>query len=441
MIYNAPTKGTFQRWADHVGDDSYTWDNMAPFMKRVVDFSANAARRPANATPKYDPSVFSTTGGPLKLSYPAWVNPVSYYGPHAFQTLGLKEIPGFTNGDLQGWGWYQWTIDPSTGLRSSAESSYLSQAFERPGLTTYVNSRVQRIILDKNNCAVGVNVTNDGKRQFTISARKEVILAAGPWHSPQLLMVSGIGPKEALQKYGIPVVSDLQGVGQNMWDSAYVGGPIWELSAPGWDVDKANTALVESASGPLTNIGYDIGAFERLPNSWREKLSDKARQDLAWFPDDWPDYEYTLAQWEQDGKQLGQIGVTLDATTSRGNMTIRSASVHDPPVINPNWMRDETDQEMAVLSYQRIRSAMTSIPIVTGDEIFPLKNQTTYQQLLAAIKVGGLLPIHHASASCESTSYSIHVLADVTQVRWAKRAIQTPWSVPKEWCLGSSNCV
>lgn len=130
-------------------------------------------------------------------------------------------------------------------------------------------------------------MTNYGKREFTISAKKEVILAAGPWHSPQLLAVSGIGPKETLQKYDIPIISDLPGVGSNMWDSAYVGGPIWEIKAPGWNVYEANAALVDNASGPLTNIGYDIGAFERLPLSWREKLSKKAKQDLAWFPDDW----------------------------------------------------------------------------------------------------------------------------------------------------------
>ena len=105
MIYKYPSKGAFQRWAELTKDDSYTWENMHPFMKRVLQFSTNE-KRPANATPKYDPNLFSA-GGPLKLSYPAWINPVSYYGPHAFETLGLKEIPGFTTGDMQGYGWYQ----------------------------------------------------------------------------------------------------------------------------------------------------------------------------------------------------------------------------------------------------------------------------------------------------------------------------------------------
>lgn len=292
-------------------------------------------------------------------------------------------------------------------------------------------------IIFENGSAVGVNVTNLGRRPFTISARKEVIVSAGAWHSPQLLMVSGIGPKKTLQKFDIPVISDLPGVGQNMWDSCYVGGPIWQLNAPGWDVDTANTALVESASGPLTNIGYDVGAFERLPDSWRANLSAKARQDLAWFPDDWPDYEYTLAQWEQDGIQVGQIGVTLDSPISRGNMTIRSSSMQDPPIINPNWMRDETDQEMAVLSYRRIREAMASIPIITGEEIFPQSNATTYDQLLVAIKSGGLVPIHHASASCKSMCLKGRVLivANINQVPWGRRAIQTQWSTPKDESL------
>ena len=194
MIYNRPSKGAYQFWAEKVSDQVYTWDNMAPFHERSMQFSTNAQHRPANATPLYDASVFSLTGGPLHVSYPGYVYPIAYYGNKAFSSIGLKEIPGFTIGDLHGWSWWQFMIDANIGLRSSSESSFLAQALGRPGLTTYVNSMARNIVFS-NKKAVCVNITNYGQQPFPLTARKEVIVSAGVYDSPQLLMVSGIGPK------------------------------------------------------------------------------------------------------------------------------------------------------------------------------------------------------------------------------------------------------
>lgn len=94
----------------------------------------------------------------------------------------------------------------------------MTKAFERPSLTTYLSAQARNIIFE-NNTATGVNVTINGLCPFTLTARKEVIVSAGVWHSPQLLMVSEIGPADTLNKFDIPIESDLAGVGQNMWDT------------------------------------------------------------------------------------------------------------------------------------------------------------------------------------------------------------------------------
>jgi len=411
-MFQRPTKGAYQFWADKVGDQAYTWDNMVPFLERSMQFSTNAEHRPANATPLYNASVFSSTGGRLHVSYPGYVYPIASYGSDVFSSIGLSEIPGFTTGDLQGWGWWQFTIDPNTGLRSSSESSFLAEALGRPGLTTYVNSMARNIIFS-NKTAVGVNITNYGQRPFTLTARKEVIVSSGIYNSPQLLMVSGIGPKQTLNQFDIPVVSDLQGVGQNTRDSCAINGPVYEINADSYGtwqrpekLDQAIQTYYQNTSGPMTNIGLDIGAFEKLPDSWRGNLSSRALQDLAEFPSDWPEIEYMLEGVEALSlniditKSYATINVFVVATTSRGNMTIGSASNLDPPIIQPNWLQNTTDQEMAVQAFKRAREAWKAVSISVGEEVFPGTNVTTDADLLTAIKQN-LVPTHHGTASCE----------------------------------------
>lgn len=417
MMFNRPTVGAYQAWADHVGDQNWTWDSMVPFMKRTVDFSPNPTHRPSDASnsPMYNTSVFSPAGGPLHLTYPAYSYPLSDYGSQAFSSIGMTEIDGMTTGDLNGYGWWQFTIDPSTGLRSSSESSFLASAFQRPQLSVYINSQANNIIFE-NGAAIGVNVTNYGQRPFKISAKKEVVVSAGAWHSPQLLMVSGCGPEETLMKFGIPVVSDLPGVGQNMWDSCSIGGITYEINTTSYshwqapeNMDTAVNELLSNASGPLTNIGLDIGAWEKLPAEFRANLSESARQALDWFPDDWPEIEYSLQSQpgnlepaeQATKKQYGTVGAILIAPLSRGNMTIRSASNLDPPIITPNWLQNETDQEVAVQAYKRARMVWEAIPARIGEELVPGKNVSTDTQILDYIK-NNLGVIHHASSSCES---------------------------------------
>lgn len=105
-------------------------------------------------------------------------------------------------------------------------------------------------------------------------------------------MVSSIGPKAALNKFGIEVVKDLPGVGQNMWNSTNIGGPVYEVSVPGYTywqqpgpMADAQAQLLTNVSDPLTNIGLEIGAWETFPD--RSNLSESTQQALSGIPADW----------------------------------------------------------------------------------------------------------------------------------------------------------
>jgi choline dehydrogenase len=401
-------------WAEEVGDDTYKWEHMVEYLGRSATFFANPHRAGDDVA-----ALPSTSGdGPLKVTKPAYVSPLSFHGLEAFSPVGLGQRRSVTSGSLDGVGWWQFTVDPATGLRSSAETSFLALAFNKPDsrLRTYTNTVARRILFN-NKRAIGVVVSTVGvsNRLFTLRARKEVIVAAGPYHSPQLLMVSGVGNKDVLEPLGIPVVSNLKGVGQKMHDSCYLAGPVHEVSTPGtpyWResarMASATAQLLSNASGPLTNIGVDIAVWDLLPQGTRKRLSQASRDKLDTLPADWPLVEFSISSANrvlhtiEPGRHYGTIDCILVAATSRGNMTIVSGNMLDPPVIDPNWLRDETDQEVAVQAYRRAREVWEAISdnIRLGDEVYPGKDVETDAELLEAIKAA-MGPIHHASSSCE----------------------------------------
>jgi 5'-oxoaverantin cyclase/versicolorin B synthase len=97
------SKGAYQKWADHVGDQSYTWDNWLPYFKKSVKFSDPSTNpRPDNATANYDSDAFSANGGPVHVAYPHWTNAISSWVDKTFEALGIPLADGFSNGNLLG---------------------------------------------------------------------------------------------------------------------------------------------------------------------------------------------------------------------------------------------------------------------------------------------------------------------------------------------------
>lgn len=126
----------------------------------------------------FDPSAFDPSGGPLQTSYTNFYQPLSPYIEKAFKTLGLKNIPGLNSGQLIGFAEFTLTIDPQASTRSSSETSFLQASLADLTYQIYQQAIAKQIIFDNNKTAVGVKVTTDNI-PYVLSARKEVILAAG----------------------------------------------------------------------------------------------------------------------------------------------------------------------------------------------------------------------------------------------------------------------
>ena len=412
------TAGAYQQWADEVNDQSYTFNNLLPYFEKSVNFTPPTYfDRPANATALYDPNVFSPSGGPLHVSYSSWVNSVSSWLSLSLNQLGLVQVPGFTDGNLLGWSYIAVTIDPTTETRSSSETSFLRQSMQTsPNLAVYKNSLAKQIIFDDTKTATGVIVDTAGKT-YNITANKEVILSSGVFRSPQLLMVSGIGPEETLASQGVPCIQNLEGVGQNMWDHFFFG--------PTYTVDVITTGslvqpsflaeqgelYVENRTGLFTNVGGDLLAFQKLPVGSVDPFTQLSLD--AEFAADWPTIELfsinayggtlkdEVAEAPTDGRNYATVTSALVAPFSRGNVTINSTDTSDNPIISPNWLLDPRDRAVAVAAYKQARSVFHTPaiqPAIVGDEVFPGSNITTDAQILDELTQHSLT-VYHAAAT------------------------------------------
>lgn len=280
----------------------------------------------------------------------------------------------------------------------------------------------KKIIFNAEKAATGVTVSTLGI-EYTLTANKEVIVSAGAFQSPQMLMVSGIGPEETLQQHNIPIVHALPGVGQNMWDHVFMG-PSYQVNLETHskltnplNLAAAAIEYLASSTGMLTNNEVDYLAWEKLPASSRSAMSNSTLTSLATFPSDWPELEYLVTDGYQGYQrdlilgekslvthdQYATIAPVLVAPLSRGNVTIISADTSDLPIINPNWLSDLADQEVALQGYKRARQFWTSEslrPVIIGDEAFPGPNVTTDDQIMETIRQS-VSTIWHAACTCK----------------------------------------
>lgn len=222
MVYNRGTVGTFAKWAEEVGDSSWNWDGVYPYYRKSPHFTpADSHLRAPNASVGLvdDAASFANPGGPLQVGYPNFAQPWSSFFPEGFEEVGIPFLEqGISSGHLDGYASVTLTVDPIEQTRSSSETSFLREALAGTNIVVYTHALAKQIIFDQERRAISVFVDVAGM-QFQINATREIILSAGVFQSPQLLMVSGVGPRETLEQHNIQVIADRPGVGQNMWVS------------------------------------------------------------------------------------------------------------------------------------------------------------------------------------------------------------------------------
>ncbi|KAJ5307048.1 Glucose-methanol-choline oxidoreductase [Penicillium antarcticum] len=222
-----------------LNDSRYLFKNVLPYFKKTVSFSPPIRAHFTNATPLFNAIAFDKEGQPVQVSYPKYAIPFSTWVKHGFDEIGLQEAQDFNSGSLMGHQFYTMTIYQTHGSRSSSESAFLSQNRQ---WTFYLYAMAKRILFDNQNRA---RATNSFGQQLEKSSFQRVSFTLR-----NLLMVSSIGPSHVPRTYGIDLITDLSGVGQNI-------DPLYLLSQV--------EAWFHGGNGDLTNPSIDYVAFEKLP--------------------------------------------------------------------------------------------------------------------------------------------------------------------------------
>ncbi|KAK7182864.1 hypothetical protein DPSP01_011971 [Paraphaeosphaeria sporulosa] len=413
MAWGESSVGTFQKWADEVGDASFTYDNIRQYYKKPVHFSPpREGTRFANATPTFNAEDVGSSGT-LQVTYPPYAYSWTTWLAKMLDSAGMKATASFSNGNLNGSAWHMSAVDQATGTRSCADVAYLRPILDKSTLTVFDNTLAEQIIFDNKKTATGVRVSSS-KGAFTVMATKEVIVAGGVFMSPQLLQVSGVGPKKLLQKYNIPVVADRPGVGQNMQDQIFAD-VVYKVDLPTSSTLGITEVDVQAwktnGTGPLSNPGGEFGGFEKIPQDLRVGFSKATSKTLQSFPADWPEIQYLslptflgdlgTTPRPTDGGNYASLMGTLMTPTSRGTVTISSSSMHDAPIIDPKWMTTKEDLEVMTAIFKRMRQIWTTPAIkkiTIGDEAWPGPSIKTDEDIVAFLKQTAT-PMSHATST------------------------------------------
>ncbi|KAF2476812.1 alcohol oxidase [Lindgomyces ingoldianus] len=408
MAYHRSTKGAYDLWASLVGDTGYTFSNFLPWMRKSVHFTpANSALRAKNASvPAAKAESYDRNGGPFQVTFANWANPVSSYAELGWKALGLFPLQDLTSGTLIGNQYSPMALKASDQSRSTSASSFLQYAVSsgRNNLFIFTNSMARRITFDNNKRAHSIIAQSNGLI-FELKAKQEVVLSAGVIHSPQILLLSGIGPSETLNKFNIPVVKDLPGVGKNLHDhpifqfvyqaNAVTGSSLFDpafADAAAKEYDKTHTGI-------LTHNMADHFAWGKIPLN---QLSSQAKSDLASLPADWPHYEVVVADVGFGPGNYAEGVAMLQAVTSRGIVSISSTSIDDPPLLDVKTLSTATDLEVAIGTFKTMRQFFntTSLRKITGAEVIPGPDVVTDEQIHDWL----LLRINPGSHGCCTSS-------------------------------------
>ncbi len=333
MIYIRGNRRDYDEWRD-AGNPGWGFDDVLRCFKRSENNERGASQ-------------LHGAGGPLNVADLRSPNPLSLAFLEGARLIGLAANADFNGSEQLGVGLYQ--VTQKAGARHSAARAYLpgiprstsnqstapfSSVAGRPNLQILLQRMVARVVFEKTR-AVGVEVLSGATRSF-IRAEREVILCGGAINSPQLLMLSGVGPAEALRAQAIPVVLDLPGVGANLQDHLSVDVQ-WRCRA------RVSLARAEGffsqmqylllRRGPLTSNVAEAGGF----------VCTRPGETL-------PDIQFHFApvllrrHHEVRPAEHGfSCCVTLLRSPGRGRIALRSANPLEPPAIDPNYMADASD--------------------------------------------------------------------------------------------------
>jgi choline dehydrogenase-like flavoprotein len=365
-VYIRGQREDYDGWAK-AGNAGWSYDDVLPAFKAVENYAG--ADKPWHGK-----------GGELDVQKPRTFNPIASAIVDAAEQAGHHRNDDFAGERKDGFGRYD--LNQRNGTRLSSARAFLHPALKRPNLTVLDETMVRRILFDRGR-AIGLEVEKDDARR-TLSARREIVLCAGATNSPQLLMLSGIGPQDHLREMGIDLVHDLPGVGAHLQDHPTVHVAMENPSAESYAVSaKALPRVIASPFKYLFNRGgmlasnvAECGGFLCTDGTGR------------------PDIQITfLVGLKLDARAIprrhGYMGlIQLLRPRSAGSVRLASNRPEDKPVIDPNFFADPYDMKTLIAGFREARRifAQPALAPMTGAEIEPGVQYQTDAEIDGALR-------------------------------------------------------
>ncbi|HET6552503.1 MAG TPA: choline dehydrogenase [Dyella sp.] len=381
MCYIRGVPGDYDRWAEATGDARWSWQQVLPWFLRSEDNSRGAGS-------------WHGAGGPLGVSDLRYHNELSDVFVSAAVAAGFTHNSDFNGERQDGFGLYQ--VTQRDGMRCSTARGYLQPARQRPNLEVRTKAPVARVLI-RNGRAVGVQLLDGG----AVIEAGEVILAGGAVNTPQLLMLSGVGPADHLREHGVAVHADAPGVGANLQDHLDIctlDGCTQKITYDRLNELAAGLRFLRHRDGPGSSNVAEAGGFVR------SRLATDERCDLQ--------FHFVPAQLDNHGRhRLPGHGYTVHACylhpRSRGQIRLRSADPTLPVAIHANYLGDDEGHDLA----RMIEAARLSRDILSqssfapyrGGPIFPereLHSDTDYTDFIRRKAE----TIYHPAGSCRMGS-------------------------------------
>lgn len=387
MIYVRGQQKDFDDWAA-AGNPGWSYQEVLPYFKKLE-------QHPLGNTE------YHSAGGKIGIT-PMKDNahPLCQHYLKGMQQLGYPLNDDFNGAQFEGAGIYETNI--RDGQRDSSNTAYLKPALSRPNLTLQLVTQVEKILVNEERRATGVQI-RDKDELLTLTAKREVILAAGAIDSPKLLQLSGIADQALLDKHQIPVVKHLPAVGKNLQDhlcvSFYYRANQKTLNddfRSFWGQAKAGLQYLLNRSGPLSLSVNQAGGFFKGNDT-----ESQPNLQLYFNPMSYQIPEDPNASLEPEPYSGFLVAFNSCRPSSRGSIEIDSANPVQPAKIMPNYLSTEKDINEVVQGMQMIRKIMQApaLQAITVEEVAPADAVSDEQSMIDYFRENAG-SIYHLCGSC-----------------------------------------
>ncbi|MDB5987230.1 MAG: FAD-dependent oxidoreductase [Nevskia sp.] len=389
MCYIRGHAWDYDHWAE-LGNEGWSYNDVLPYFRRMENYEPGVDARNAQ---------YHGTGGPLNVAQYRYLNPLMKVFVEAAQQAGYAATDDFNGAQQEGVGYYN--VMQKDGARCSNAAAFLKPARGRANLTVITDAHATQVLFE-GDAAVGVRYRHKG-RSVDVHASREVILSAGAIGSPQLLLLSGVGPRAEIERHGIPLVHELPGVGENLQD---------HLDIHVTHIDKSRNAI---SLHPRSLIRSVIDLFRYLFGRGGEFTSNFAQ--AGGFVKSDPAQPVPDMQWHfvpfiysNHGQQLMPLMKHYAYTLmtcflrpeSRGRLRLASADPLAPPAIDANYLATERDMEVLVNGIKKAREVMRQAAFkpYSGGEMTPPPSVQTDAQIRDYIRANSET-IYHPVGTCK----------------------------------------